>query len=146
MLLNPNCSELVLRLKGFTREQILSELKKIVIIEVDLEDEWPQLADRDNPNIPDFTSNAFLEILEDLEYSGLYIEAGFHADPQIYPTMYKIVEHFKKSFPNFTEEWIAQDGGWLGLYEEWIEKGRPEIKDMQSIEGKILRKRLYHFK
>ncbi len=36
MILNPNCSSLVLRLKDFILKQILEELKKIGIIEVDI--------------------------------------------------------------------------------------------------------------
>ncbi len=160
MLLNPNCSEVVLRLKGFTREHILTELKKIGIIEVEIsegdifelfeDDDYRKLlGDIDNPNIPDFEKYAFLEILDGLKeydiYEGAYISGDQHLQEQLFPTMYKIVEYFNKNFPDFTEEWTGFDGGTMEYYENWIEEGMPEIEDFQSERSKELRKKYCKF-
>lgn len=149
VILQGTCSELVMRFETITKSELLAQLSKIGIKEIEkLEDFWSStrfkegtpeqvikeynaiehlLIDKDNPNTPDFKHHAIITIDEDFEgYRGeehtLALEAHQHTQHQLYPTLDKIETHFKKGFNGF-------DGGGTEWFEKWKKEGKQPIKD-----------------
>ena len=134
-MLNPNCSELVIRLPSdMSREEILEELKKIGIYEVDIKNWWSwggseedrkfegYLFDKDNPNSPDYEYHAYIELRDGRPYgiNGYIISASQHCQHQLFPTLRKIEKHFNTEVESY-------DGGSTTPYEDWISQGEPKI-------------------
>ncbi|MEX2729367.1 MAG: hypothetical protein Q6353_019075 [Candidatus Sigynarchaeum springense] len=129
--LNPNCSEIVFKLPGITREQALAKLRDIGILEVtiplklfsrDNDDDisWTILADRDNPLVPDLDSEyggAQLDI-ETWQNGETVIHGGINLEYSAFPTMKKIRDAFPAS------KWEeAMGGDTAGEFEEWLNNG-----------------------
>ena len=146
MLLNPNCSELVLRLPDdYTKEQVIEMLKDLGIyyIEIPSNDiyEWDNsgdkmsvIFDKDNPNMPDYENGATIHIYGDGEDNGygddgIRIDGHQHCQHQLFPTLKKIQDEL-------SGEVYGQDGGSANEYEEWVHNGCKPIKDYQSKKSK----------
>jgi hypothetical protein len=137
--LNPNCSELVLRLnENMSKREALRMLESIGIKEIEIPNkefygEWAigdentkLLADKDNPNSPDFDNHATLVLSEGYmdERDGLSIVAHQHCQHQLFPTLDKI----ERELGLEVEPW---DGGSTNAYEEWCsERTHDEIKPL----------------
>lgn len=152
-ILNPNCSELIMRL-DISKKEALEELEEIGIKEIELtngefwgknafgnkdkKEKW--LADRDNPNIPDFKNTATLAIdkgdinSNKKEKDKCTIVAHQHCQHQLFPTLKKIENHLGV-------EWEAYDGGSIEEYDGWLETG-DDIPNHQDEETMKKRARL----
>jgi len=149
MKLNPNCSELVIRLPlNITKKRAIKELKKIGIYFIDYPaNDWyhwvsskpnetvPIILDLDNPNMPDFENTASMHIYgnresDGYETQGVRIQCHQHCQHQLFPTVKKIIDHFPNS------EIGGQDGGSTFDWDDWIEKGCKKIKNYQSKENR----------
>jgi len=140
IVLNPNCSELVMRFKGIqfsgmTKDELLRELDKIGIIEVERLENffWSGnaidniLVDKEDPNSPDFEYHSYIRVEEHFRgYRGeedtLAILAIQHSQHQVFPTVNKIASHFRVEVLGF-------DGGNEDGFLEWLKTGKPEIPD-----------------
>lgn len=151
VMLNPTCSELVMRFEGKTKQELISALNEIGIIEIErLENFWGWerksfkegvddeeiadlnaikhvLVDKDNQNTPDFKYHSHILIEEHFkgysdEEDTLAIVAHQHSQHQIFPTIKKIEEHFDVRVEGF-------DGGGDAQYLEWVEKRKTKIPD-----------------
>jgi len=131
MKLNPNCSELVIRL-NLPKKELLKELKKIGIEEKKIENWYDfdkksvaMLYDEDNPNIPDFEGQAqvWLSKISGMicgEGENWGVMAHQHCQDRMFPTLKKISDHFNM-------EVEGHDGGSVNDYEEWIDGNCPKI-------------------
>ena len=152
MRLNPNCSELVLRLDdNWTKKEFIEECKRIGIYFIEINskefykwdtsgDKMIVVFDKDNPNMPDFTNTSSMILYEDGEENGygdegLRVDCHQHCQHQLFPTLFKIENHFGG-------EVFGQDGGSSGGYYEWINKGHKPIKNYQDAISRKKRKEL----
>jgi hypothetical protein len=127
---NPNCSEVVFELPGMTVERAREELAKIGIIEVAIPkneydgskttDPTMIIADRDNPDIPDFACNADFRLRKERN-GDAYIIGGQSGQHQLFPTMLKIENAFHR-------DWHGYDGGGTEEYDDW--KDEVKMKKM----------------
>lgn len=136
MFLNPNCSEIILRLcKKYTRKELIRKLSKIGIYVTDIPRFWPlegrtlinALIDRDNIMIPDFVHYAVASL--NGHKNGVW-EVWFeqHCQIQLYPTIKKITENFKYTF-NCDEIYLDEYYNYLIKQENKdIEDERPDEK------------------
>jgi len=144
-MLNPNCSELVLRIEKYSQAEVLRILRERGIIPAMATDTpneswfWRYLfADQENQNIPDYTYHASIGLVD------RNIEAGQHNQHQLFLTMYRIREALKAALPGFDEDWQS-NGGSTEFYQEWIEEGQPAFPDYQDEQSKRLRAEQYDF-
>lgn len=142
--LNPNCSELVIRLpeEYTTKKDILRELKELNIKQADVVGFWGfyyddtkltdkekeecamyknMLVDADNPNSPDCEHHATIHIARggtgyDYPHGQYLIWAHQHCQNQLFPTLHKIAEYFGV-------EPEGNDGGSSENYDEWVAGG-----------------------
>lgn len=121
-VLNPNCSDVVFRLPGLSREDAVKKLREIGIIEVSSnpDGKYPFLADRDNPMVPNMDSEygcAMLDI-DEWDKGEIVIHGGINLEFSTFPTMKKI----RDAFPG--KKWDEMIGGSMTKdFEEWIENG-----------------------
>jgi len=151
-ILNPNCSELVVRCIPIeSKEELIKELEKIGIYKLTMKsNEWYEwdisddaddldlFLDIDNPNQPDFENHSSFNIYKDeesdgYESDGMRITAYQHCQHQLFPTLKKIID-------NIGGELEGYDGGSTYDYEDWESKGYKKIPDYQSDKNK--RKRI----
>ena len=152
MKLNPNCSEIVIRLPDIKKKEVLRELKTIGIKQANVAGFWgfygddPKLTDKekeermmyknmlvdgDNPNSPDCDSHAHVTIERgertgyDYLHGQYLIWAHQHCQRQLFPTLHKIAKHFGVD-PE------GNDGGGSGDYEEWVAGGCLPIEDYNT--------------
>ncbi len=129
--LNPNCSEIVFKLPGMTREQAIAKLRDVGILEVriplrlfsdDRDDDvaWAILADRDNSLVPNLDSEYGCAQL-DIETWGngeIVIHGDINLEYSAFPTMKKIQDAFQGL------KWEeVMGGGTTREFEEWLGNG-----------------------
>jgi hypothetical protein len=146
--LNPNCSEVVFSLEGMTRQEALAKLAEIGIIEFEMPSRefWgfelgepgeleKFLADRDNPNVPDFKYHSHLDLEDNFDTYGLSIVGHEDIQSQMFPTMLKIENAFH-------DNWHGYDGGSIEPYDQWAgsDESRRPIEDVQDDVGREKRR------
>jgi hypothetical protein len=132
----PNCSEVVFNIQDMTIEEVRKIMGQHGIEEIEIEgfyshDDEPRklIADVDNPNMPDISHHATLELREDYQACGNYQGINFvghqHCQHQLFPTM-------KKIEGIFGGEWMGDDGGSTTGYEEWRDCNKRPPKNYQD--------------
>jgi len=124
MELNPNCSELVMRL-NIPVKDVLEKLKTIGIYEVKFkrtfEDGtsfvYQELLDEKNKYLPDFRYHANIRVCG--FENETEIIAHQHCSHQIFKTLDRIERLFGMNFH-------GHDGGSTYDYEEWLKNGKPD--------------------
>lgn len=140
-MLNPNCSETIMKLPGIPREQIIEELEKIGIIITNN----GELADKDNINIPDYKYKSAIKLEKGYEgewseKDEYYLEAFQDSQHQMYPTMEKIENAFKENIFGKNLEWGVRTGS----YDDWKNTTpREKIDNYQDEDIQSKRDRLF---
>jgi hypothetical protein len=155
VVLNPNCSDVVFKIPGITRDQALAKLLDAGIMEVriplkifsGIRDDaisWTVLADKDNQLVPNFDSefgNDQMDI-KTMDDGTIAIHGDINLEYSAFPTMKKIQD----AFPGCTwEEMIG--GNTTQEFSEWLENGmkytrrqKKTIKFGQQRQGKNTKK------
>lgn len=133
MELNPNCSEVVLRLDGYAREQVLEAL---ALFGITLSGKargsggWSmmEMADDSSPYVPDYAHGATIELIQFDAPDGtrLWLEAFQDSQPQLFPTMDRIADVLRLAFAGFEADWKGSSGS-IEHYHDWIAAGRPDV-------------------
>lgn len=149
IILNPNCSEIIMRL-DISKKNVLKRLEKIGIKEIEFneidiydwgktEDKTKEIADKNNPNIPDFNNLAHIQIHEGewntpeekgIEKTKSYVYAHQHCQHQMFPTLKKIEDELQG---DLLDEPFSS-GGSIENYEDWKDKEEkiPNYQDDKS--------------
>jgi hypothetical protein len=130
--LNPNCSEIVFRLPGITKEEAIAALKGIGIIEISNhpEGKYPVLVDRDNPLVPNMDSKfgCAMLVIKTWNDGMIVIHGGINIECSAFPTLKKIQD----TFPG--NKWEEAMGGMMtGELEEWMENGMVLTKRQEKV-------------
>jgi len=125
--INPNCSELIIRLGKITKREAKKLLKQLGIKEVVPRKElnWPEdnpfsdsriLIDEDNRQLAENPRGGVMFLERDPDYGNdLVVVYHQHCQPEGFPTLYKISKALG-------EEVIANDGGYIDEYENFYKK------------------------
>jgi len=131
-MLNPNCSEMVMKLEDVSTVKEAIELLRSegFIVEkinryVDFsKDKSVEIMDKDNPNLPDFAHGAHLSIYKG-DYdagNGIYIVGHQHCQHQLYATIYRLESIFGGDFEGYDGGYDFED-----CYNNWLDKGKPDV-------------------
>jgi len=137
-ILNPNCSDVVFRLPGLSREEAVKKLREIGIIEVSSnpDGKYPFLADRDNQMVPDMDSEYGCSMfdIDEWDKGEIVVHGGINLEFSAFPTMKKIQD----AFPG--KKWEEMIGGSTSHdFDEWLVNGMkmtPRLKKFAKDERK----------
>ena len=138
--INPNCSELVIRLPDRSMLSIKNSLDLAGIKEEVVRDfwamgieqpEWENDKPRDDGNdcsqlvdhdlLPDMQNHADIRLEKHFDGEGIAIVGHQHCQKQLFPILKKISDLFSEPVESY-------DGGSTQYYDKWLEAGCPDIR------------------